>query len=70
MIHEGLRFPVSVVFVDLFVTGTETTTTGTVYERASTPKSTKSLHQVMECVSVTHARTHDPMQPTVFFLRF
>ena len=59
MIHEGL--PVGVVFVDLFITGTETTTTGTVYEQASTPKSTKSLHQVIESVSVTHARTHDTM---------
>ena len=56
MIHEGL--PVSVVFVDLFITGTETTTTVTVCKRASTPVSTKSLHQVIECVSVTHARTH------------
>ena len=55
MIHEGL--PVSVVSVDLFITGTETTTTGTVYEWASSPISTKSLHQVIECVSVTHAQT-------------
>ena len=31
MIHEGLH--VSVVFVDIFITDTETTTTGTVYER-------------------------------------
>ena len=54
MIHEGL--PVSVVFVNLFITDTETTTTGTVYERASTPRSTKSLHEVIECVSVTHTR--------------
>ena len=69
MIHEGL--PVSVVFVDLFITGTETTTTSTVYERASTPTSTKSLHQVIECVSLTHARTHNQMLLSLqFFLLF
>ena len=33
-------------------------TTGTVYERASTPISTKSSDQVIKCVSITHARRH------------
>ena len=61
MIHEVL--PVSIVFVDLFITGTKTTTTGTVYKQASTPLSTKSFHQV----SVTYARTHDPMLPSLQF---
>ena len=54
MIHEGL--PVSVVFVDLFITGTKTTTTGSVRTGVYTNKYVviASSHRVC----LRHTRTH------------